>query len=55
LPPATKPTVTSPNRPVAAAPAEVNLLRVAAWPILKRLIPLIVLVAVVVVLIVWLV
>jgi carbon monoxide dehydrogenase subunit G len=42
--------------PRPAAPvAEVNLLKVAAWPILKRLIPVVVLVAVVVILIVWLV
>lgn len=37
-----------------APAAEVNLLRVAAWPILKRLIPLVVVAAVIVVLVVWL-
>jgi carbon monoxide dehydrogenase subunit G len=45
-------------RPVAAtvpaAPAGVDVLRVAAWPILKRLVPAVVVVAVVVVLLVWL-
>jgi carbon monoxide dehydrogenase subunit G len=40
-------------RPAAPA-AEVNLLRVAAWPILKRLLPLLIGIAVVVVLLVWL-
>jgi uncharacterized protein len=47
-----------PPPPAHAAPAgrasEVNLLRVAAWPILKRVVPLVVVVAVVVLLIVWL-
>jgi carbon monoxide dehydrogenase subunit G len=39
----------------AGGPAEsVNLLKVAGWPILKRVIPLVVVVAVIVVLIVWL-
>jgi hypothetical protein len=44
---------TAPTAPVAPA-AEVNLLKVAAWPILKRVIPLVIVVAVIVVLIVWL-
>ena len=42
--------------PVAnpAPPAtEVNLLRVAGWPILKRLVPVIIVVVVVIVLLVW--
>jgi hypothetical protein len=40
---------------VAAGPADsVNLLKVAAWPILKRVIPLVVILAAIVVLIVWL-
>ena len=42
-------------QPAQAPAAEVNLLKVAAWPILKRLIPVLVVVAVIVILIVWLV
>jgi carbon monoxide dehydrogenase subunit G len=45
----------TPAAPTAPTPAaEVNLLKVAAWPILKRVIPLLVVVVVIVVLIVWL-
>jgi uncharacterized protein len=43
------------DRPGPGGTAEVNLLRVAAWPILKRVVPLVVVAAVVVLLIVWLV
>jgi carbon monoxide dehydrogenase subunit G len=53
----TAPAATAPNpqvRPASAPGAEVNLLKVAAWPILKRVLPLIIVVAVIVVLIVWL-
>jgi carbon monoxide dehydrogenase subunit G len=47
------PTPPAPQAPPAApAAAEVNLLGVAAWPILKRVIPVIIVVAVIVVLIV---
>ena len=45
----------APTRPAAAPSAEVNLLKVAAWPILKRAIPLIIVVALIVIVIVWLV
>jgi carbon monoxide dehydrogenase subunit G len=41
-------------QPAEAPAAEVNLLKVAAWPILKRVIPVLVVVAVIVILIVWL-
>ncbi len=41
-------------QPAEAPAAEVNLLKVAAWPILKRLIPLLVVIAIIViVLVVW--
>jgi carbon monoxide dehydrogenase subunit G len=41
-------------QPAEAPAAEVNLLRVAAWPVLKRLIPVLVVIAVlVIVLVVW--
>jgi carbon monoxide dehydrogenase subunit G len=43
-----------PARPAPAPAAEVNLLKVAAWPILKRVIPLLIVIVVIVVLIVWL-
>jgi len=52
--PAASAAPTAPARHAAAPAAEVNLLKVAAWPILKRVIPLLVVVAVIVVLIVWL-
>jgi carbon monoxide dehydrogenase subunit G len=45
----------APARPTEAPAAEVNLLKVAAWPILKRAIPLIIVIAAIIVLIVWLV
>ena len=41
-------------QPAEAPAAEVNLLKVAAWPILKRVIPVLVVIAVIVILIVWL-
>ena len=44
----------APGRPAQAPAAEVNLLKVAAWPILKRVIPLIIVVAVIIIVIVWL-
>jgi carbon monoxide dehydrogenase subunit G len=45
----------TPRAQSAEAPAaEVNLLKVAAWPILKRVIPVLVVIAVIVILIVWL-
>lgn len=63
MPAGTEPDATAmmpsvPGRPAAtprpaAAPAEVNLLKVAAWPILKRLLPVVIVVAVVIVLLVW--
>jgi uncharacterized protein len=54
---ATSPAETAEATPpagTAPAPGSVNLLAVAWWPILKRLVPVIVVVAVIVVLIVWL-
>jgi carbon monoxide dehydrogenase subunit G len=44
----------APARPATGPAAEVNLLEVAAWPVLKRVIPALIAVAVIVVVIVWL-
>jgi carbon monoxide dehydrogenase subunit G len=57
-PPASEGATTAPStrraQPAEAPAAEVNLLKVAAWPILKRLIPVLVVVAIIViVLVVW--
>jgi carbon monoxide dehydrogenase subunit G len=51
---AAPPAPVSSARPVDSVPAaEVNLLRIAAWPILKRVLPAVTAVAVVVVVLVW--